>query len=199
MSDLSFIEKTQLERLLEMGSGYVLNFSNRTFQEFMFDSTGRDIYAEKYNYNGDSKANRLRAFWSLESTHIVGKLVADLLNYCKESSAAGDKQSLHEEYRRIADRLQQDAPVQELEAISPNSGGRDFEMLTKSVRESIEKNEPETGLDRLHTFVVRYVRVLCVKHGVDAVKNKPLHSLFGEYVKHLKSLGSKSLGSGLGI
>ena len=34
MSDLSSIEKRKLERLLGMGSGYVLNFSDRTFSEF---------------------------------------------------------------------------------------------------------------------------------------------------------------------
>ncbi len=39
MSDLSSIEKRKLERLLGMGSGYVLNFSDRTFSEFFRRST----------------------------------------------------------------------------------------------------------------------------------------------------------------
>lgn len=160
MSNLNFIEKTKLERLLEMGGGYVLNFTNRTFREFVSDSTGLDIYSEKYKYQSGSKTNRLRAFWSREPNHVAGKLIADLLNYCREYSDTPDKQSLYDDCRRIAERLQQDAPVQELEAISPNSRGREFEMLAKSVKESIEKNEPETGLDRLHTFVIKYIRVL---------------------------------------
>lgn len=41
MSDLSSIEKRKLERLLGMGSGYVLNFSDRTFSEF-FGGAHRD-------------------------------------------------------------------------------------------------------------------------------------------------------------
>lgn len=44
MSDLSKIEKWKFEKLFDMGSGYVLNFSNRTFEEFILDATGKGIY-----------------------------------------------------------------------------------------------------------------------------------------------------------
>jgi hypothetical protein len=57
------------------------------------------------------------------------------------------------------------------------------------VKEAIEKNEPETGLDRLHTFVTKYVRTLCTAHGITVTRDKPLHSLFGEYVKRLQDNG----------
>jgi len=57
------------------------------------------------------------------------------------------------------------------------------------VRESIDKNEPELALDRLHTFLVKYLRVVCQKYGIATEKEKPLHSLIGEYTKHLKSKG----------
>jgi hypothetical protein len=40
MADLTNIEKRQFEKLLGMSGGYVLNFSNRTFDEFVTDSTG---------------------------------------------------------------------------------------------------------------------------------------------------------------
>jgi len=184
MSNLSFTEKHKLEKLFGMASGYVLDFSNRTFQEFVADSVGKDIEDPKYDRASGSKANRLREFWVKEPNRVVGKLIKDLLEHCSESA-----DPLLEPCVRIAARLLQDAPVQEVEAISPNASGRDFEALAKSVRECIDKNEPETGLDRLHTFVVKYVRVLCEKHGIDTDREKPLHSLFGEYIKQLKKLG----------
>jgi hypothetical protein len=65
MSDLSNLEKRRLEKLLGMESGYVLDFSNRTFAEFIFDSTGLQIYDARYNYASNSKANKLRRFWQL--------------------------------------------------------------------------------------------------------------------------------------
>ncbi len=49
MSDLTFNEKRKFEQLLGMKSGYVLNFSDRTFKEFVLDATGLNIFDEKYN------------------------------------------------------------------------------------------------------------------------------------------------------
>lgn len=189
MSDLSLIEKRKLEKLLEMGGGYVLDFSNNTLAEFVLESSGKDIYDEKYNYASGSKANRLRAFWNKEPNHVVSKLITDLLEYLREYRPDSAQGSLYVDCRGIAQRLRQSAPVDEIEAISPNSGGRDFEVLARSVRETLDRNEPEAGLDRLHTFVVRYIRVLCDKRAISADRDKPLHSLFGEYVKRLRQDG----------
>jgi hypothetical protein len=63
MSNLTFTEKRRFEQLLGMETGYVLDFTNRTFAEFIRDSTGRDIYDARYHYESGSKANRLRAFF----------------------------------------------------------------------------------------------------------------------------------------
>lgn len=186
MSDLSNIEKRNLERLFGMGSGYVLDFSNRTFEEFICDCTGKSIYDSKYDNASGSKANRLRAFWSLEPNYVVGKLLGDLLQYVAEQGVKPDQEQLYENCRRVVQRLSQSAPVPEIEAITPNTTEKGFDTLAKSVREAIEKNEPESGLDRLHTFVVKYMRVVCQKHGIKTEKDKPLHSLVGEYVKRLK-------------
>jgi hypothetical protein len=80
LSDLTFSEKRKLEKLLGMSTGYVLNYSNRTFANFVMESTGHDIYDPRYATEGTSKANRLRAFWKKEDNHVVGKLMHDMLN-----------------------------------------------------------------------------------------------------------------------
>lgn len=189
MSDLTVLEKRKLERLFDMGSGYVLNFSNRTFEEFVLDSTSRAIYDAKYEYGTGSKANRLRGFWNEESNHVIGKLLGDLIEY-GVSEELFDDAGLVESCRRIVERLVQGSPVPELDALMPVVDARDFETVAKAVREAIEKNEPEAGLDRLHTFVIKFVRWLCEQRGgITVDRNKPLHSLFGEYVKQLKAGG----------
>ena len=99
------------------------------------------------------------------------------------------KNPLLETCRSTVQRLSHNQPVPEIDAITPNSAERVFAVLAKSVRDSIEKNEPESGLDRLHTFVVKYMRVLCEKRGVTTERDKPLHSLVGEYIKRLKEAG----------
>ena len=57
--------------------------------------------------------------------------------------------------RTIA-RLQQDNPVQELDALVALGSERDFEVVAKAVRDAIDHDELEAGLDRLHTFVIKY-------------------------------------------
>jgi hypothetical protein len=85
MSDLTFLEKQKLEAVLGMASGYVLNFSDRTFGQFVHESTGLDIDDVRYRINGNSKAKRLRAFWQREPNAVVGKLLGDLLDYSEDT------------------------------------------------------------------------------------------------------------------
>src|SRR3954469_6836534 len=135
------------------------------------------------------KANRLRGFWAEESNYKVGRLLSNLLDYAVEIGVQPSEQPLLAECRRIAARLLQDTPVPELDALEPISSERDFETLAKAAREAIEKNQPEAGLDRLHTFVLKYLRSLCTARGLIPTRDKPLHSVFGEYVGALRKSG----------
>ncbi len=204
MSDLSSREKRALERLFEMTSGYVLDFSNRTLAEFVEEHTGRDIDDPRYTRRGTgSKAWRLRVFWKIEPNHLVGKLIGALIDYRVEvseqqSSEEGgflrvtplpDEERLVEECRRIAARLTQGSAVHDAEALQAPADEPDFATVAQQVRDAIQKNQPEAGLDRLHTFVMKFVRSLCTTRGIKVTREKPLHSLFGEYVKTLRAGG----------
>ncbi|MFH1139672.1 MAG: hypothetical protein V1816_26650 [Pseudomonadota bacterium] len=79
MSSLKAIEKRVFENLFKMASGYVLDFSNNTFAEFFRETANIDIYGPKYDFNGDSKAKRLRAFWETAPDALVGKVLSGLL------------------------------------------------------------------------------------------------------------------------
>ena len=189
MSDLTFLEKRKLEQRLEMDGGYVLNFSNRTFDEFFADCVGIKIYDEKYAAGGDSKANRMRTFWKIEPNHVVGKLLKGLLAYSGKPGSFAPGSALHVECEHIAQRLTAGAPVFDVTAFAADTSDKDFDALARAVQASIDANEPETGLDRLHTFTKKYLRAVCERHGIAAPTDKPLHSLVGEYVKALKKEG----------
>jgi hypothetical protein len=81
ISNLTPVEKREFEQLLGIDPRYVLNFSNRSFAEFVHDSTGHNIFDERYNPASGSKAKRLRTFWRKEDNAVVGKLMGDLLDY----------------------------------------------------------------------------------------------------------------------
>ena len=185
MADLTFLERRNLENLFDMGSGYVLDFSNRTFSDFLGDSFGIDPYDAKYEKGGHSKANRLRTIWEIEPNYLVGRLIFSLLEYIKETGIDRPAQK-RDEALKISERLLRGASVADLSALSQVSDDRDFEVLAKEIKSSIDKNQPEAALDRLHTFVVKYMRGLCEKQQIEAGREKPLHSLMGEYVKCLK-------------
>jgi hypothetical protein len=87
MSDLTFTEKQKFEQIFGMASGYVLNFTNRTFEEFIQESTGRNIFDSRYAAATGSKAHRLRMFWQKEDNKLVGKLLGEMLDYLGETSS----------------------------------------------------------------------------------------------------------------
>jgi hypothetical protein len=188
VSDLTPTEKRKLERVLGMRSGYVLDFSNPTFADFVVDHTGRDIYDQKYNtgFSG-SKANRLRCFWDQEDNHTVAKLVEALLAEVRRRNSA--EPSLIDECDKVVSRLRQSAPVADVQAITQIADEHDLDVVAKAVRDYIDKNEPEKGLDRLHTFVLVFLRKVCAARGITEDREKPLHSVFGEYVKLLRANG----------
>jgi hypothetical protein len=189
MANLTFPEKSRLEKLLGMKTGYVLDFWNSTFREFVFDSVGKNIFDAKYNRDSGSKANRLRAFWAEEPNHLVGKLLADLLDHYVANCMTDGSEDLFTDCRKIASRLLQSGPVNDADAFWPATTDRDFSLVARAVRDAIDRNEPEQGLDRLHTFVVKFMRTLCAQRGISTDRDKPLHSLVGEYVKQLRKAG----------
>jgi hypothetical protein len=62
MSNLRAVDILFLDDLFEMGGGYVLNFSDRTFAQFFADELNIDIDAPLYARNGSSKGKRLHCF-----------------------------------------------------------------------------------------------------------------------------------------
>ena len=80
MANLSFIDKQLIEDVLGMGGGYVLDFSNRTFDEFMTEVIGESIYT-KYPYM--SKANLLRKFIADYPDAYVGKMIVLAIKYMR--------------------------------------------------------------------------------------------------------------------
>jgi len=188
MADLTVLEKRRLEKLLRMEGGYVLGFSNNTFDTFVIDSVHRSIYDEKYSYGSGSKANQMRGFWREESNAIVAKLLSDLMDYIENEGLERDAQ-LTEDCRAMVSRLREGSPVAELDALAQIGDERDLEVVARAAREAIDRNEPVTGLDRLHTFTVKFLRSLCRERGLTVDRSKPLHSIFGEYVRNLHERG----------
>jgi hypothetical protein len=83
MPSLTHIEKQKLEQVLRMSGGYVLDFSDRTFAEFVREVVGVEIYSPSYDLPGivsKSKANRMRGFWQVAPDNQLVLLFRGLLD-----------------------------------------------------------------------------------------------------------------------
>jgi len=103
MSSLKAIEKRIFEDLFAMASGYVLDFSNDRLAELFRETANIDIYAQKYAFNGDSKAKRLRAFWEREPDALVGKVLSELLEVWQYNVSRNGKADDSLQYKRAVD------------------------------------------------------------------------------------------------
>ena len=103
------IEMRFLDKLFDMESGYVLDFSNRTFSEFFEHEVGLDIYDDAYALNGTSKAKRLRTFLQIGQQAAVTKALHALWEYREATRRqSGDEETVlnaRDELSSIIERL----------------------------------------------------------------------------------------------
>lgn len=84
MASLKNKTKQAIEELFDMKTGYVIDFTNNTFQTFIKESIDIDIYCDKGYEEYLSKANKLRQIFEMESNVKVSKLIIELLDYYED-------------------------------------------------------------------------------------------------------------------
>ena len=103
MSCILPIEKQILEDLFGMKSGYVLDFSNRTFKEYIFDTLGIDVY-ERYAEGKLSKAKIMRRLYQDLSDQQLATLLKAFLDYIEEFGHSNDANRMKKAWK-IVERL----------------------------------------------------------------------------------------------
>lgn len=191
MAELSRVERMKLEKMFDMYGGYVMDFSNQSFREFIYEETRIEIYDDKYCTYGHSKAKRLRSFWDIESNYRVGKVTKAMLDKWRDEKVIYGREisktehALWAECEKISRKLLDKSIIEEIEVIKEIEDDRDITILSKSIKESIAKNQPEEALDRLHTYLMKFLRNLCNKHEIIFTNEESLNALFGKYVKFI--------------
>lgn len=91
MAELKYTTVQSIEGLFDMQTGYVMDFSNSTFQRFIKGTIGVDVYQDKGYEDYFSKANKLRQVMEDESIVKVNKLINELLEYYEDLQLKNDK------------------------------------------------------------------------------------------------------------
>lgn len=191
MSSLSFTEKSKLEKLFGMSGGVVGHFSNRTFQEFVADAVGLDIYDQKFSASGTSKANRLREFWKLEDDHVVGKLTLELIAYEETQPADlywnyAERVALFEPCRAIASRLM--SSKLSLAQLKNMAAVFDAKHLAEQVRrmEQSVQTDPALAIGTAKELIETCCKTILAERGKPVTGTPDISTLTKDTLKELK-------------
>ena len=126
MANVRQIDFIFLDDLLEMESGYVLDFSNKTFSAFFAQELNIDIDNPAYQDRGTSKANRLRCLLQKTDTASAVKTLRSLWEY---------REAIRASHRR--------------EETVPNAEGRLLELINRMEgRSATQAEKPAPAFDR---------------------------------------------------
>lgn len=106
MSSLTEIDLRFIARLVEhpRGSGYVLDFSDSTFEQFFRSEIGVNIDDDRWRHNGSSKGKRLRYFLCSVDDKLALKTLHKLWQYRKNMLLdLGENDPVPESQKRIAE------------------------------------------------------------------------------------------------
>lgn len=81
MANFKSTEMRFLDSIFDMGGGYVLDFSNRTMDEFFMEELEIDISHEMFSKDGTSKARRVRCLLQNADHPTVVRVLEALWNY----------------------------------------------------------------------------------------------------------------------
>lgn len=191
MSSLSIIEKTKLEKLFGMASGYVSNFSDASFGNLLAELAGIDIHDEKYRGGGTSKANKFRTFWRVESDYVVGKAVVAVIEHVEEGlnehvDGFSEKKNLLEPCKAIARRLM--AGSLALDDLKASAGTFDARHLSEQIRrieQSID-TDPTLAIGTAKELIETACKTILAERGKPAAGTPEIAALTKATLKELR-------------
>lgn len=149
MASLGYKTKQAIEELFDMKTGYVIDFTNNTFQTYIKESIDIDIYCDKGYEEYLSKANKLRQIFEMESNGKVSKLIIDLLDYYEDYKLKRkkltdyDRKKIKDIKKDIRDLEKNDEEsitlIEELEELIPKISTRNAQFYQMPIDEKLKE------------------------------------------------------------
>ncbi|MFM7550384.1 MAG: TIR domain-containing protein [Cyanobacteriota bacterium] len=152
-----------LERVLKMGGGYVLNFSDKSFANF-FAAYGVDIDdRSRFFESGTSKANRLRTFLRIEEPPLVGQVLLALLYHGVATRFEG--RDIADDYEVDEGEIRRFRAIAERFTVGFTALGRSIRRFRVALSFAGEKRQ----------FVDQVARILARRFGEDKILYDKFH------------------------
>lgn len=169
MANLTYIDKGILEKAFNMSTGYVLQFSDRTFADCVSDILHFNVH-EKYT---GSKANKMRQIWKNESNVNVATLLEAIIKMYPDSS--------NNEIKNIIDRLK-NSPI----SITNHDNINDYQHLPyfiKGAWEDLSNERYWEVITKARTILEITFKEICIKCNLN-FDDKNINTTFTRIRKH---------------
>lgn len=189
MSSLKQTDISIIQRFIEKKTkdkGYVWDFTNATFKDFVDSYTGKNIDEDKYkDDSGSSKMKRLKKFLAIEDDASVCLLIEGIKDYGLKRKLLYKSNGI--ELDKYIKKLKSFEKIIEINRDIFKSTKK-VEILIKDINENISKKNFELAIDRLHTFFKGFIEILCISLNIE-IENKSLDALYGEIVRKVHEKG----------
>lgn len=193
VSKIKSIDMLFLDKVFEMESGYVLNFSDRTFASFFAEELNIDIDDPIYAQNGGSKGKRLRRFLQISDPGISARALRKLWDYREAVRARSEREEALEDAQdklfQIIHRLEGDSGLARTDAIERFEHDETLDELVASIERDIQAHKPHVALDRLHTYCMKKFAHLLRQRGEQPSTGETLNARAGRYFNPMRRSG----------
>ena len=180
-----------VDQALGMTQGYVLDFSDRTFNDFVKTAFAIDITAPMYTADGTSKARRLRAFLRALVPGAQAEVLRKFWRYRQQRPTSFESLEPRVEaaFLRMVASLEGSGQPIDLGVIEKFNDDPSLSELVDAIEREIQANSPHAALDRLHTYTMKKFADLLRADGVEVSPKDSLHGRAGRYINALRRSG----------
>jgi hypothetical protein len=183
-----------VDQVFGMTQGYVLDFSDKTFNDFVKRKFNIDITAPIYTVDGTSKAKRMRAFLKAMVPGAQAEILRTFWAYRQglrpEHLPSDLEQHVETDFLKMVSRLEGSEQEIDLGVVEKFSDDPTLAELVKAIERDIQANAPHTALDRLHTYTMKKFADLLRGEGIEVAPKDSLHGRAGRYINGLRRTGT---------
>ncbi|WP_333611671.1 abortive infection family protein [Brevundimonas bullata] len=180
-----------VDEVLGMTQGYVLDFSDKTFNDFVRRTFGIDVTAPIYTVDGTSKAKRMRAFLRALVPGAQAEVLRKFWAYRQRSSTASPplEPRVESAFFEMVARLEGSSQPIDLGVVEKFNQDETLSELVDAIEREIQANSPHAALDRLHTYTMKKFAELLRADGIEVSQKDSLHGRAGRYINSLRRTG----------
>lgn len=189
-------QKDMFDRIFQSGGGYVLDFSNNRMSEWFAEAFDINIYQERFQRDGTSKARILRCFVEVAEPRLVAQVLQGLWVYRQERGLivndSIEEAKLTRWFNQFIDELNSASTTPIDDALRDFTRDTTLPKLRAAIAADLISEKPDVALDRVHTYCVKRLRHLLAARGQNFDNKAPLDALFGAYCRVLSEVGTVS-------